>query len=100
MPIGQIRFTKSDSATDCVTLSYSLDRIARGRRLSSRLIKLGLQEMTNNWGPNISVVAQVKINNKSSLSSLSSIGFKESPSTTHGVLNLILNPQTQLSSLD
>ena len=38
LPIGQIRFTKSDSATDCVTLSYSLDRIARGRRLSSRLI--------------------------------------------------------------
>ena len=78
-PVGQIRFDRHASpdpgGVPEATVGLSLDRCARGHGLAKTLVRLGLQEMEQRWGPSIDVVAEVMASNTASNGCFSRCGF-------------------------
>lgn len=76
LPLGQIRFERCADTPSRALLSFSVDRLARGYGLAQHLLKLGLCELNQLWGENITIFAQVKSENAASAKSLLRSGFE------------------------
>lgn len=78
-PIGQIRFdlepASADGQASEATVDLSLDRCARGHGLARELVRLGLQEMEQRWGPATDAVAEVLPSNTASNACFARAGF-------------------------
>ena len=95
-PIGQIRFDRQFTGTHGLSseakLTLSLDRSARGQRLASELVRLGLQAMYQRWGSGVDAVAEVLSTNTSSNACFSRVGFireSEHVSSPPGSLSVV-----------
>jgi RimJ/RimL family protein N-acetyltransferase len=89
LEVGQIRFERELGSSAESIVSFSLDPMARGKRLSTVLIELGLEKVKMSW-PNLSTcLAQVKLGNHSSVRALKLAGFKPLPSIEDGIINLL-----------
>ena len=72
LPIGQVRFEASNNK---VKIDYSLDNIVRDRKWGKAIIKLGIKELKL---PRIKFInAEVKKQNKKSISIFKNLGFRE-----------------------
>lgn len=85
LPIGQIRFERCSDRDNHVVLSFSLDRLARGKGLALRLLFLGLADLKEYWGRGIKVMAQVKLENVLSVRVFESAGFLEMSSPDQSI---------------
>ena len=85
LPLGQIRFERDAADDTHAVVSFSLDRLARGRGLASQLLELGLAELARCWGNNAAVVGEVRADNPASCRALLRAGFQEGPSPRPGV---------------
>jgi UDP-2,4-diacetamido-2,4,6-trideoxy-beta-L-altropyranose hydrolase len=78
-PLGQIRFDLQSSGSTNqpreALIGLLLDRCARGRGLATGLVRLGLQVMQQNWGPDTEVVAEVLPANAASQATFAKTGF-------------------------
>ena len=75
LPVGQVRF---DLIGDYAEISYSLDRITRGRGWSSTLLEESIEGFRRRKSKPLRAV--VKNSNKASRNALLKVGFKESAS--------------------
>jgi UDP-2,4-diacetamido-2,4,6-trideoxy-beta-L-altropyranose hydrolase len=66
-PLGQIRFDRQTPACSQVPrealIDLSLDRCARGQGLAKELVRVGLQAMEQQWGPDAEAVAVAEVLN-------------------------------------
>ena len=85
LPIGQIRFERSDVNENLTEVSFSLDRLARGQGLASKLLTLGLAELARCWGPSCQVYGNVQPSNTASCRAFQRAGFNETQSFRKGV---------------
>lgn len=100
LPLGQIRFERSagNEHQDAkplgvnprdlnhrAVISFSLDRLARGRGLAAALLELGITEVARCWGPALEVVGEVKTGNEPSCRAFLRAGFQEAPARRQGV---------------
>jgi RimJ/RimL family protein N-acetyltransferase len=78
-PLGQIRFDRQPPP--CAQeprealIDLSLDRCARGQGLATELIRLGLEAMGQQWGPDTEAVAEVLNGNAASQATFARAGF-------------------------
>ena len=78
-PLGQVRFdlqTRTTNQPREALIGLLLDRCARGRGLATDLVRLGLQMMQQNWGPDTEVVAEVLAANAASQATFAKTGFR------------------------
>lgn len=73
LPLGQIRFDKDDAG---INISYSLDPIARGRGLGTKLLELGINKISEK-NPDAVIQGQVKKSNTASRKTFIKLGFNE-----------------------
>jgi UDP-2,4-diacetamido-2,4,6-trideoxy-beta-L-altropyranose hydrolase len=85
LPLGQIRFERSAASKARAVISFSLDRLARGRGLAPRLLQLGLTELARCWGAGCEAYGEARDDNPSSCRALLRAGFQESPPPRPGV---------------
>lgn len=85
LPIGQIRFERAGESDDRVMISFSLDRLARGRGLAPRLLELGLRDMVRCWGDKCEPFGEVRSENVPSCRAFLRVGFQECPPPRQGV---------------
>jgi UDP-2,4-diacetamido-2,4,6-trideoxy-beta-L-altropyranose hydrolase len=78
-PLGQIRFDRQPQSaaegTREALIDLSLDRCARGQGLATELVRLGLQAMERQWGPDAEAVAEVLDGNAASQATFARAGF-------------------------
>ena len=74
LPVGQVRFDRRHDGA--WRLSFSLDRVVRGRRLGTGLVGRGLEKVVALGGER--VVAEVRRGNDASASILHRLGFEHS----------------------
>ena len=91
LPLGQIRFDKSFENTLNVVISFSLDPVARGLGLGSKLLALGLVELKKCWGQIKGAYAVVKYDNLASARIFSKSGFKKIVSKTPNAYTFYMN---------
>lgn len=75
-PFGQIRFDMSPTK-DEVLISFSLDRIARGKRLAVPMLREGIELMHCIWGKKFDIIADVLTSNIASQSCFKQLDFKQ-----------------------
>jgi len=75
LPVGQIRFDREGAET---RIDYSIDSLFRGHGWATRLLALGVQEMS--YGPTMIFRADVKESNPASSAVFRKLGFAESGS--------------------
>ena len=64
--VGQIRFKReSENDTECI-ISLSITKSFRGKHISSEFIKLGIDELKQNWSSIKTIIAEVKDENLAS----------------------------------
>jgi len=85
LPLGQIRFERTAEADPRAVISFSLDRLARGRGLASQLLELGLQELARCWGSSCVAYGEVRGDNPASCRAFLRAGFREGPPPRPGV---------------
>lgn len=85
LPVGQIRFERSESERNQALVSFSLDRLARGHGIAGCLLSLGLDAMRHQWGQKMCVVAEVKTENLASVRVFLRAGFRELLPSRKGV---------------
>ena len=78
-PLGQIRFSRDHFDPTRIKISFSLDASARGHRLSSVLLSMGLDALRNSWNDITCIYAQVKIGNPASSRTFLSGAFLRLP---------------------
>jgi UDP-2,4-diacetamido-2,4,6-trideoxy-beta-L-altropyranose hydrolase len=83
IPIGMIRFDKEVENT--FVLSYSISSEYRGKSYSSKLITEGLNNLFEQVGHQISVIAFVKIDNVASQKTFLKNNFSEDSATTERI---------------
>lgn len=92
-PIGQIRFDRQAPSAGTglgkAAVDLSMDRCARGHGLAHKLIQLGVQEMSRQWGPANEAIAEVFTSNRASNASFARAGF-----TCESELQSDSHPQT------
>jgi len=77
LPLGQIRFERLTVADPRAVISFSLDRLARGRGLASLLLQLGLKELARRWGISSAPYGEVLAENLASCRAFLQAGFLE-----------------------
>jgi len=85
LPLGQVRFERTDPEPWTCVVGFSLDPVARGHGLASELLTCGLRELTRHWGVTQEVYAEVKVSNAASAKALQTAGFTESAAPRPGV---------------
>jgi RimJ/RimL family protein N-acetyltransferase len=85
LPLGQIRFERSDVRDTRAVISLSLDRLARGRGLASELLELGLAELARCWGNSTEAYGEVRADNPASCRAFLRARFQEVPPPRQGV---------------
>lgn len=85
LPLGQIRFERSDESDCRAVISFSLDRLARGRGLAPLLLELGLKELARCWENSMEAYGEVRADNQTSCRTFVSAGFQEGPLPRSGV---------------
>ena len=85
LPLGQIRFERSDSNPDLALISFSLDQVIRGQGVASELIQRGIVYMKRQWGSGVKAYGEVRATNEASAKSFLRAGFIEGHSPRLGV---------------
>jgi RimJ/RimL family protein N-acetyltransferase len=85
LPLGQIRFERGAESSSRVVISFSLDSLARGRRLAPLLLQLGLVELARCWVNSCEAYGEVRAENQASCRAFLRAGFQEGPSPRPGV---------------
>jgi len=86
LPLGQIRLERETADAPRAMISFSLDRIARGRGLAAPLLQLGLAELARCWGgPVLEAYGEVRADNPASCRAFVRAGFHEGPPPRLGV---------------
>lgn len=85
LPLGQIRFERATESDTRAVISFSLDRLARGRGLSPQLLELGMAELARNWRVINDVYGEVRDENEASCRAFPRAGFQEGLSPRPGV---------------
>ena len=91
LPLGQIRFVRTENDLNRVVVSFSIDRLFRGQGLASKLLNLGLTDLARTWRDVAEVKAYVKCGNEPSARVFLSTGFQEQASPELG-LRYFLKP--------
>jgi UDP-2,4-diacetamido-2,4,6-trideoxy-beta-L-altropyranose hydrolase len=79
LPLGQIRFERDAETDSRAVISFSLDRLARGRGLALKLLQLGLFELARCWGSNYEAYGEVRAGNEASCRAFLRAEFIEGP---------------------
>jgi UDP-2,4-diacetamido-2,4,6-trideoxy-beta-L-altropyranose hydrolase len=77
LPLGQIRFEREAESDIRAVISFSLDRLARGRGLAPLLLELGLAELARCWGNRCEAYGEVCADNPASSRAFLRAGFQE-----------------------
>ena len=77
LPIGQIRFERAAATDSRAVISFSLDRLARGKGLAPQLLEMGLEEMARCWGNTFEAFGEVRADNHASCRAFIRAGFQE-----------------------
>lgn len=77
LPLGQIRFERTDEEDVRAVIGVSLDRLARGRGLAPPLLELGLAELSRCWGEGCEAYGEVRADNPASCRAFLRAGFQE-----------------------
>lgn len=85
LPLGQIRFERSDSNPDLALISFSLDQVIRGQGFASELIERGMVDMKRQWGSAVEAYGEVRADNEASSKAFLRAGFIEGHSPRPGV---------------
>lgn len=85
LPLGQIRFERDPAHPHQAVIGFSLDPVARGHGLASELLRLGLAELTRQWGPSMEAYAEVRAANEASAKAFLRVGFMEGATPRPGV---------------
>ncbi|MCP9787674.1 UDP-2,4-diacetamido-2,4,6-trideoxy-beta-L-altropyranose hydrolase [Cyanobium sp. Maggiore-St4-Cus] len=85
LPLGQIRFERSDSNPDRALISFSLDQVIRGQGVASELIQRGMVDMKRQWGSGVEAYGEVRATNEASAKSFLRAGFIEGHAPRPGV---------------
>ena len=96
-PLGQIRFSRDPIHRTRIKISFSLDASARGHRLSTVLLDMGLGALCKYWEDVTIIYAQVKIGNAASLHSFLSYGFSEVASKDLSMRQFEIAPENLVS---
>lgn len=82
LPVGQIRWNLLKNKAK---LDYSISSDFRGLGLGKKILKMGIEKLKNTW-TGITLIAEVKEENKPSINSIISAGFKEKKTINPGYL--------------
>ena len=85
LPLGQIRFERGAATDPRAVISFSLDRLARGRGLASHLLQLGVKELARCWGKRCKAYGEVLTDNPASCRAFLRAGFLEGSPPRPGV---------------
>ena len=85
LPLGQIRFERSNIEPDKAIVGFSLDPVARGFGLSSELLRLGLAEVAREWDGQVHAYGEVRNANLASAKAFLRAGFDEGSAPRLGV---------------
>lgn len=85
-PVGQIRLDQVEAGT--WQISYSVASESRGRGFGSRLISLGLFQLSAKLGRSVRIVALVKQDNPASLRVFRKLGFDEQEIMHNGIASV------------
>jgi len=77
LPLGQIRFERAAESETLAVISFSLDRLARGRGLAPQLLQLGLSELGRCWGASCEAYGEIRADNQASCRAFVRANFKE-----------------------
>jgi len=80
LPVGQVRF---DCTQEGWEIDFSLDQIARGRRLGSQLLKTAISKFTRGAKAHANFLGRVKLDNASSQGVFARLGFERSSRGDH-----------------
>jgi UDP-2,4-diacetamido-2,4,6-trideoxy-beta-L-altropyranose hydrolase len=96
LPLGQIRFERSAEDPARAIIGFSLDPVARGHGLSSKILCLGVTALSRHWGGGIEAYGEVKIANTSCARSFLRAGFLEGLPPRPGVRCFKMTSSTEL----
>ena len=85
LPLGQIRFERSETELARAVIGFSLDPVARGRGLAAELLQLGTAELARQWGGTVEAYGEVRAENAASSRAFLRAGFVEGPQPRPGV---------------
>lgn len=85
LPLGQIRFERATETDLRAVISFSLDPVARGRGLATRLLQLGLTELARCWGGSCEAYGEVRDDNLASCGAFLLTNFKEGLAPRPGI---------------
>ena len=85
LALGQIRLERDVPDAPRAVISFSLDRLARGRKLAAPLLELGLAELARCWGPAVEAYGEVRDDNPASCRAFLRAGFQEGTPPRRGV---------------
>jgi RimJ/RimL family protein N-acetyltransferase len=91
-PIGLVRF-RIGSAEPCqAELSYSIGPQHRGKRLATPLLRLGIEQLRQDLGAPVALLARVKHDNEPSIRALRQAGFELQPGSAEDLVFFQLCP--------
>lgn len=85
LPLGQIRFERTSTEPLRAIIGFSLDPVARGYGLASKLLQIGLVELARQWGCQVHAYGEVRTANPASARAFLRAGFVEGPPPRLGV---------------
>ena len=77
LPLGQIRFERSETCLSRAVVSFSLDPVARGHGLACELLQLGLAELSRQWGKKVDAYGEIRASNHASAKTFLRAKFME-----------------------
>ena len=72
---AQVRFDRLRTTSE-VVISFSLDRIARGKRLAVPILRDSIKKMHDKWGKKFDIIADILTTNIASQACFKQLGFK------------------------
>lgn len=75
--IGQIRFSRETKESDSCIISLSITKQFRGKGMGSVFLQKGMGEMNKTWPDIKKIIAEIKKENKSSISLFERNGFRK-----------------------
>ena len=75
--IGQIRFRRETKESDSCIISLSITEQFRGKGIGSAFLQKGMGEMNKTWPDIKKIIAEIKKENKSSISLFERNGFRK-----------------------
>ena len=75
--IGQIRFSRETKESDSCIISLSITKQFRGKGIGSAFLQKGIGEINKTWPDIKKIIAEIKKENKSSISLFERNGFRK-----------------------